>query len=81
MMSSIFWDVTPCNPLKVNRHFVGIFPLQFQDRKIREVKNKRETRLQAEWASTLVSFSAYCLILKMERTCSSEPTVDFQIYG
>jgi hypothetical protein len=27
MMSSIFWDITPCSPLKVNRRFGGTYPL------------------------------------------------------
>jgi hypothetical protein len=27
--SSIFWDVTPCGPFKVNRRFGGAYPLTF----------------------------------------------------
>jgi hypothetical protein len=27
MKSSVFWDITPCNPLKINRHFGGTFRL------------------------------------------------------
>jgi hypothetical protein len=30
MMSSVFWDITPCNPLKVNSRFGGIYWLQLQ---------------------------------------------------
>jgi hypothetical protein len=25
--STIFWDITPCSPLKVNRHFGGTYLL------------------------------------------------------
>jgi hypothetical protein len=28
MQSSVFWDITPCNPLKVNRCFGGISRLK-----------------------------------------------------
>jgi hypothetical protein len=26
MKSTVFWDITPCSPLKVNRRFRGIYP-------------------------------------------------------
>jgi hypothetical protein len=28
--STIFWDITPCNPLKVDRRFGGTYPLYLQ---------------------------------------------------
>jgi hypothetical protein len=28
MKSTIFWDITPCSPLKVNRRFGGVYRLQ-----------------------------------------------------
>jgi hypothetical protein len=28
--SSIFWDITPCSPLKVNRRFGGTYRLHIQ---------------------------------------------------
>jgi hypothetical protein len=31
---SIFWEVTPCNPLKFSWRFGGIFRLHFQGRSI-----------------------------------------------
>jgi hypothetical protein len=34
MKSTVFWDITPCSPLKVNRHFGGKYRLHIQDRKI-----------------------------------------------
>jgi hypothetical protein len=30
MKSSIFWDITPCTPLKVNRRFGGTYRLHLQ---------------------------------------------------
>jgi hypothetical protein len=30
LMSSIFWDITPCSVLKVNRRFGGICHLSLQ---------------------------------------------------
>jgi hypothetical protein len=36
--SSIFWDITPCNPLKVNRRFGGTCLLHLRDRKITQAE-------------------------------------------
>jgi hypothetical protein len=38
MKSSVFWDKTPCSPLKLNRRFGGISP----------ARNQRENRWEAE---------------------------------
>jgi hypothetical protein len=34
MKSTIFWDITPCSPLKVNRRFGGKYRLNLQSRRI-----------------------------------------------
>jgi hypothetical protein len=34
MKSSIFWDITPCSPLKVNRHFGRTCRIYFKGRRI-----------------------------------------------
>jgi hypothetical protein len=34
MKSSIFWDITPCSTLNVNRRFGETYRLHFQGRKI-----------------------------------------------
>jgi hypothetical protein len=57
-MSSVFWDITPCSTLKVNRYLEGT------------------CRLPP--AFTLISCLDFSLILKMEATCSSETSADFQ---
>jgi hypothetical protein len=36
MKSTIFWDITPCSPLKINRRFGGIYCLHFHGRISRE---------------------------------------------
>jgi hypothetical protein len=45
MKSTIFWDITPCNPLKVNRRFGGTYCLHLQGRKISRARNQLESRL------------------------------------
>jgi hypothetical protein len=30
MKSSVFWDITPCSPLKVNRCFGGTYRIHLQ---------------------------------------------------
>jgi hypothetical protein len=48
VISSIFWDITPCSPLKVNRRFGGTFRLHLQERKVSQYRNHREGKWQAE---------------------------------
>jgi hypothetical protein len=68
----IFWDIRPCSLVKINRRFGGIRGLHLQFRRISQGRNQLATRF------TLVSSSAYFSTLKMEETCSSETSVDFQ---
>jgi hypothetical protein len=81
-MSSIFWDVTPCSPLKINRSFEGTCGLPLQGRRINQARNQRGSRWKAWFclppAFTLVCFLAYSSTLKMEATFFSETSVDFQ---
>jgi hypothetical protein len=41
MKSTIFWDITPCSLLKVNRRFGGICPLYLLGGIIIQAKNQR----------------------------------------
>jgi hypothetical protein len=43
MNSSTFWDITPCSPLKFNRHSGGTCRLRLQGRRISRERNQRET--------------------------------------
>jgi hypothetical protein len=46
MKSSIFWDITPCSPLKVNQRFGGTYRLHLQCR----------YRLLSRWFLALLIF-------------------------
>jgi hypothetical protein len=39
----IFWNITPCSPLKVYRHFGGTYRNHLQGRRISRARNHRET--------------------------------------
>jgi hypothetical protein len=77
MKSSVFWDITLCSPLKVNRPFGGTYRLHRQGRKICQARNQRESRWKPVF--TLVSCLAYPSTLEMEATCSSETSIDLQL--
>jgi hypothetical protein len=42
----IFWNTTPCSPLKVNRCFGGKYRLHLQGRRISRTRYQRESRWQ-----------------------------------
>jgi hypothetical protein len=46
--STIFCDITPCRPFKVNRHFDGTYRLHLHRRRISRARNQLEIRWQAE---------------------------------
>jgi hypothetical protein len=75
MKSTIFWDITPCIPLSVNRRLGGTNRLNLKGRKI-----KRWTKPARNQVTSLqvVSCSAIFFTLKMEAICSSETSVDTQ---
>jgi hypothetical protein len=68
--SSIFWDITPCSPLKVYRCFRGICRLHLQSLRISQARNQHGKCKQS-------ASSAYSLTLKMDTTCSSETSITF----
>jgi hypothetical protein len=65
MERTIFWDITPCSLLKVNRCFGGPYRLYLQGRSLPP-------------AFILVSCSTYTSTLKIEAICSNETSVEFQ---
>jgi hypothetical protein len=68
--SSVFWDITSCSPLKLNKRFRGIYVY---------VPHLQGWRVG--WASNqlAVSFTLACAsTMKMVVTCSSKTSVDFQ---
>jgi hypothetical protein len=48
MNSTIFWYITPCSPLQVNRRFGGTYRLHLQGWRIFRTRNQREKGWQAE---------------------------------
>jgi hypothetical protein len=44
MKSTIFWDITLCSPLKVNRRFGRTYRLHLQGRRISRARNQRGSR-------------------------------------
>jgi hypothetical protein len=73
LKSNIFWDITPCSPLNVNRRFGGRNRLHLQDRK-NKLNKKPPCHLLSRWFLAQLIFAT----LKMEAICSSETSVDTQ---
>jgi hypothetical protein len=48
MKSTVFWYITLCSMLKVNRDFGGIYCHHVQGRRISQARNQCESRWQAE---------------------------------
>jgi hypothetical protein len=78
---TIFWDITSCSPLKVNR-LGGTYRRHFQGDRMSQAKKQLESRWQAEPslppAFMLVSCSVYSMTLTKEAICSSETSIDFK---
>jgi hypothetical protein len=74
MLSTFFWDITPCSPLKVNLRFGRTYRFHLQGQRISQGRNQRERR----WLCLTVYCSTYSSNLKMEAKFSSETSVDFQ---
>jgi hypothetical protein len=55
MKSSIFWDITPYNPLKVNCRFGGSCRLYLHGRRISQARNQRESRWKVKLCSAETS--------------------------
>jgi hypothetical protein len=49
MTSTIFWDITPCSPLKVNRRFEGTYRLHLHGR-------KKKASKKPAWKQVAVDF-------------------------
>jgi hypothetical protein len=44
MKSTLFWDITPCSPVHVNRRFGETYRLHIQGRRISRARNQRKSR-------------------------------------
>jgi hypothetical protein len=70
MNNSVFWDITPCRPLKTNQRFGRSSRIYFQGQRISGASNQRENSWQEE--ALRVSCSVYSSTLKMEAKYASE---------
>jgi hypothetical protein len=80
MMSSIFWDITPCSPMKVDRRFGGTCRSHFHGRRVNQELSQQEAgRNRVLFAAHFMLFSrlAYYSTLETEATCSTETSADF----
>jgi hypothetical protein len=48
--SAVFWDITPCSLLKVNRRFVGTYRLHLQGSRTSLSRNQRDNGWQAQFS-------------------------------
>jgi hypothetical protein len=79
LKSSIFWDIMPCIPLKINRRFGETCRLHLQGRRKASGKQSQAGLwLCLPPAFKLISCLANSSTLKTEATCFSGPSVDFQ---
>jgi hypothetical protein len=86
--SIIFWDITPCSPLKVNRRFGGTSPPSSGSNKPSKICSsetsvdfRRNTRRCIPDDSTLHNHRCENLksyVVFMEVICSSETSVEFR---
>jgi hypothetical protein len=74
LKSIIFWDITPCSLLIVNRRFGGTYCLHIHGR--RNKFSKKPASKQVESRILLAEFIS--LTLTMEAICSSETSIDTQ---
>jgi hypothetical protein len=73
MKSTIFWDITPYSPLKVNRRFGGTWHPSSGSKK----KPSKKQRGNHSSTFPLVPCSAYSSTLKMEAICSPKRRLTF----
>jgi hypothetical protein len=79
MKSSVFWDIMLCNPLKINLRFGGTYLLRIHARWISQERSQCKNLVTStSTCFMLVSSLAYSSTLKLQVTCSSETSVDFQ---
>jgi hypothetical protein len=71
--STIFWGITPCSPLKVNRRFGGTYRLHLQSRRTRWKRYSPKRRMTFNGLHGVISQKIVFFITTAERT--SDPTL------
>jgi hypothetical protein len=74
MKCTIFWDVTLCNLVEIQRRFGVIYCLRLQGQRVSQPRSWRGAALHASYL-LLVSRLAYFSTTKMEEIVSSETLV------
>jgi hypothetical protein len=59
MKSTVFWNITPCNPLSTNRRLGGTYRLHLQGQRISRARNQRESR----WQKIVQFTNKFCRML------------------
>jgi hypothetical protein len=67
MKRTIFWSITPCSPLKMNRRFGGTYRLHLQVRRISRARNQRESSWQVTSACNLISLWFLARLIRRPR--------------
>jgi hypothetical protein len=73
MKRSIFWDITPCSPLKINRHLRETCLLYLYGLRINQARNQPE----AGSKQSLLSQKTELFIITFVRT--SDPTYEYWV--
>jgi hypothetical protein len=73
---SISLNITPWTPLKISWRFGGTLHLNLQRQRINQARSGRGALIAT--CFTLIYCLAYSSIMKIEATCSSETSLDFQ---
>jgi hypothetical protein len=76
LKSSVFWDITLCSPLKVNRRFGGIYRLNSKSAPSKKLAWNSYQACRIWPACLLVFAELISSTLKMEAICSSEMSVE-----
>jgi hypothetical protein len=76
MKSSIFWDMTPCSPLKCNRHLGVIYRLHLLGQSISQARYQYDPISEEVFAGFLLGSFFYS---RKKATRSSETSVGFQL--
>jgi hypothetical protein len=81
MKGTIFWDITPCDPLKVNRRFGGAYHFHIQG-EISRARYQRESRRHSDYCHSTrvfrigVTVFRFILRLRMYIACSLKKTLE-----
>jgi hypothetical protein len=80
LKSIIFWDTTPCSPLRVDRRFGETYRPHLQGREISRARNQPENRLTLNGLYGIMSQKTVLFITTDVRTSIPTMTTLFYTY-